>query len=398
MKRIVFGLVSLFIITVASAQPAEPIESTDQYLRNRVLDDIQQNLNRKTIALDSTIHQLDQKVNELDNSIKATENASIKVDKLLERVKALEEIQATIEENELNVYQANYQSAMINLVSMEREIKPLLLFNTTKNFFGALSETANPTTYAGYKQWYKQFYGFIQKEKDKDARLSVLNNMLSLTGNLANGTPLSGPITESFFTGISLFINSLGRNQKELRDESEKMFLLTVKVSQFTHDKDLIEDQWESITEELKTLESYYDKTLAQNFELLGISKNEFENRFSNESDAKKRYDYLTYLKQKVAEEVAKAKMENASEWKEKIYYQLMDVQALKLRFGNITFKISENISQYGSLINKYKNDDQIGSKVANLESKLTDLKNTFDGAFDPAEYINSATRMYKVD
>ena len=121
-------------------------------------------------------------------------------------------------------------------------------------------------------------------------------------------------------------------------------------------------------------------------------------NRFSNESDAKKRYDYLTYLKQKVAEEVANEKMKNASEWKEKIYYQLMDVQALKLRFGNITFKISENISQYGSLINKYKNDDQIGSKVANLESKLTDLKNTFDGAFDPAEYINSATRMYKVD
>ncbi|KAA3620926.1 MAG: hypothetical protein DWQ02_28575 [Bacteroidetes bacterium] len=386
------------MLTQAIAQPETSINATDKYLKEQVLQDIQENLNQKTLALDSTITQLDEKVNYLDNSIKATKNASVKVDKLLERVKALEEIQATIEQNELNVYQANYQSAMINLVSMEREIKPLILFNSTKNFFGALSETANPTSYPGYKKWYKKFYGFVQKEKDKDARLSVLNNLLSLTGNLANGTPLSGPITESFFSGISIFINSLGRSEKELRAESEKMFLLTVKISQFTHDKDMIEDEWASITTELEALQKYYDEILQRNFELLGLSKSEFEYNFSRESDAKKRYDYLTSLKQKVAEEVAKQKQDNPNEWKEKIYYQLMDVQALKLRFGNITFKISENISRYTELIAKYKNDQQIGSKVATLESKLVDLKNTFDRAFDPAEYINSATRMYKVD
>ncbi len=398
MKRIVFGWVCMMMLTPVFAQPQASISSTDKYLKEQVLKDIQENLNQKTLALDSTITQLDEKVSYLDNSIKATKNASVKVDKLLERVKALEEIQKTIDQNELNVYQANYQSAMINLVSMEREIKPLILFNSTKNFFGALSATANPTTYPGYKKWYKQFYGFVQKEKDKDARLSVLNNLLSLTGNLANGTPLSGPITESFFSGISIFINSLGRSEKELRAESEKMFLLTVKLSQFTHDKDMIEDEWASITTELEALQKYYDEILERNFQLLGLSKSEFEYNFSKESDAKKRYDYLTSLKQKVAEEVAKQKKNNPNEWKEKIYYQLMDVQALKLRFGNITFKISENISRYNELIAKYKNDEQIGSKVATLESKLVDLKNTFDRAFDPAEYINSATRMYKVD
>jgi hypothetical protein len=381
-----------------NAQPAETIDNSDKYLKNKVLRDIQENLNKKTVALDSTISQLDKKVLSLDNSIKATNKASVKVDKLLERVKALEEIQSTIQENELNVYQANYQSAIINLVSMEREIKPLILFNSTKSFFGTLSETANPTSYPGYKKWYKKFYGFVQQEKSKDARLSVLNNLLSLTGNLANGTPLSGPITQSFFSGISIFINSLGRNEKELRTESEKMFLLTVKLSQFTHDKDMIEDEWASITQELQALQSYYDKILTLNFELLGISKSEFEYRFSKESDAKKRYDYLTFLKQNVADQVAKQKAKNPTEWKEKIYYQLMDVQALKLRFGNITFKISENITRYNTLITKYKNDDQIGSKVSALETKLTDLKSTFDRAFDPAEYINSATRMYKVD
>ena len=162
MKRIVFGFMCILMVSQINAQPVETIDNSDKYLKNKVLQDIQENLNKKTIALDSTISQLDKKVLSLDNSIKATNKASVKVDKLLERVKALEEIQSTIQENELNVYQANYQSAIINLVSMEREIKPLILFNSTKSFFGTLSETANPTNYPGYKKWYKKFYGFVQ--------------------------------------------------------------------------------------------------------------------------------------------------------------------------------------------------------------------------------------------
>src|SRR5210317_1114676 len=102
MKRIVFGWACFMVLTQGFAQPDSTINSTDKSLKEQVLKDIEENLNQKTLALDSTITQLDQKVSYLDNSIKATKNASVKVDKLLERVKALEEIQSTLEQNELN--------------------------------------------------------------------------------------------------------------------------------------------------------------------------------------------------------------------------------------------------------------------------------------------------------
>lgn len=110
-------------------------------LRDKVLNDIQKSFDTRNKTLDSTVTTLDQRLSTLDRSISQSKNASEKADKLQERVQAVEEKQKAIEQNELNLFQANYQSAMVNLVSMDREIKPLLLFNSTKSFFNALSET-----------------------------------------------------------------------------------------------------------------------------------------------------------------------------------------------------------------------------------------------------------------
>jgi chromosome segregation ATPase len=77
---------------------------------------------------------------------------------------------------------------------------------------------------------------------------------------------------------------------------------------------------------------------------------------------------------------------------------ELMDVQSLKLRFGELTFEIRGIIGRYNELVAKYKNDPEIGLKVQALGVKLDALSDTFDGAFDPTEYINSATRMYLVN
>lgn len=62
------------------------------------------------------------------------------------------------------------------------------------------------------------------------------------------------------------------------------------------------------------------------------------------------------------------------------------------------TIDIRGIISKYNELIHKYRNDPEIGFKVQALEVKLNALSDTFDGAFEPTEYINSATRMYLVN
>lgn|GEM_PF-292951 len=372
--------------------------TTDKNIRNKVLSDIQNNLDKKTKNIDQTLSRLDHKVDSLDIEIAASRDARDKADKLLLRVQSLEKKQQAIEENELYVYQANYQSAIINLVSMDKEIKPLVLFNSAKSFFSTLSETADPMKYPGYQDWYKKFYDYIQREKDHEPALNVLHDMVQITGNLTSAASITGPISQALFLGINSFINSLGSKKKELRDQSQKMFLLTAKLSQFDYDKDLVEQQWDLVTNELEKLQIHYDTILNQNLALLKVSTGEYTRQFSKETDAERRYQFLTDLRKSASALVTNRKSADIKNWKQPIYYELMDVQSLKMRFGELTFDIRGIIGRYQQLVKKYRNDPEIGIKIQGLEVKLNALSDTFDGAFDPTEYINSATRMYLVN
>ena len=399
MKKYLLILLCIVLIRPCYAQTADSTTlTTDKNIRNKVLSDIQDNLDKKTKTIDLTLSRLDHKVDSLDIAIAGSRDARDKVDKLLQRVQALEKKQEAIEENELYVYQANYQSAIINLVSMDKEIKPLLLFNSTKSFFATLTETSDPMKYPGYQEWYKKFYEYIERQKDKEPSLNVLHDMIQLTGTITGGVPIAGPISQALCLGINSYITSLGARKKELRDQSEKMFLLTAKLSQFDYDKDLIEQQWEIVTKELEKMQIHYDTILNQNLSLLRISRGDYAQRFSKENDAEKRYQFLTELRKKAAGLIADRKMADVKTWKQPIYYELMDVQSLKLRFGEITFDFRGIMSKYDELIHKYRNDPEIGFKVQALEIKLNALSDTFDAAFEPTEYINSATRMYLVN
>lgn len=388
----------LFFASFTFSQVPDSSLTSDKNLRNKVLSDIQDNLYKKTKSIDQTLSKLDHKVDSLDMQIAASRDARDKVDKLLLRVQALEKKQAAIEQNELYVYQANYQSAIINLVSMDKEIKPLLLFNTAKSFFSTLNETADPMKYPGYQEWYKKFYEYIDKEKDKEPALNVLHDMVQITGNLTGAAGITGPVSQAMFMGINSFIASLGSKKRELRDQSQKMFLLTAKLSQFDYDKDLVEQQWEIVTKELEKLQIHYDTILNQNLALLKISREEYQHRYARQNDAEQRYQFLTELRKAASQLIADRKAADVKSWKQPIYYELMDVQSLKLRFGEITFDIRGIITKYDELVRKYRNDPEIGLKVQALEVKLNALSDTFDGAFEPTEYINSATRMYLVN
>jgi len=398
LKKLFSLLPAAVIACTVYGQSPDSTLSSDKNIRNKVLGDIQDNLDKKTKNIDQTLAKLDHKVDSLDQEIAASRDARDKADKLLLRVQALEKKQQAIEENELYVYQANYQSAMINLVSMDKEIKPLVLFNASKSFFSTLNETANPMNYPGYQDWYKHFYEYIQKEKEHEASLAVLNDFVQVTGNITSATPIAGPVSQALFLGINSYIGSLGSRKKELRDQSQKMLLLTAKLSQFNYDKDLIEQQWEIVQKELEKLQIHYDTILNQNLSLLRVPRASYNAGFNRETDAEKRYQFLTTLRKDASVLVTDRKAADAKSWKQPIYYELMDVQSLKLRFGDLTFDIRGILAKYKELTFKYHNDPEIGLKVQALEVKLNALNDTFDAAFDPNDYINSATRMYLVN
>lgn len=360
-------------------------------------------LNRERLIqrenLDLRIKQIDSKISSLDESLKNTSSATEKVEKLVERVQILEEKQSELDKNVVSVYKYNYSSAVLNLASMEREIKPLNLFNSSRDFYTTLDRVSNPMTYEGYTAWFKEFEKYIEANKKEEAKLAALSHILNVTGNLAEGTPFTGMFAGSLFDGIGSFINSLNRRDKDLRDKSMQMFKLTTTVSQFTHDKDLIETEWKVITKSLDELKELQEKAMEDNIvKILGINRNEFKKNFTDETDAKKRTQYIINVSKIAENKIAEERNKNPENWKQDYYNQMVNVQNLKIRFGTLTFRILENLDKYQALINKYKNDEFLKTRVAELSLKLNMVRNSFESTFNPQEYIRASNEMYIVE
>jgi len=396
MKSILITCLVSFMFLNANAGETDSL-LTEKNVREKILNDIQQNLDRKNKAIDSTIVRLDDRVGKLDSVLKITGNPRERIDRLVERVQVLEEKQKALEQNEINVYEANYQSAMINLVSMDREIKPLILFRTTKDFFNALTETSNPVNYPDFQKGFEKFRVYVDNVKDNNATLKVVSEVIGASGYLTGGIPIVGAYSQLLFTGMAEYVNSIGHKKRELKEEAEKMFAITTTLSQFTTDKNQIENEWDGITQSLEEMQVYYDSVINRNLRMVNISRGEITNEFTRQSDASKRYLYLSMLREKAADYVLSMKKEYPKDWKENIYYQLMDVQSLKESYGEITYRIVHHINKYSTLISKYKTNKNIGPNVSKLDDKLSQLKATFDETFEPMQYEHSATQMYKV-
>ncbi len=145
-KILTLLLIPLLVDVSAQVSITDPQESI---YKNLLLHDIGLNLDRKFKDLDSTILTLDLRTGILDKAITEAKDVSAEATRLKERLLYIEQKQSALEDAETSIYQANYQSAIINLVSMEREIKPLTLFQSTRDFGSALVSAANPMEYPG---------------------------------------------------------------------------------------------------------------------------------------------------------------------------------------------------------------------------------------------------------
>ncbi|WP_026838404.1 hypothetical protein [Gillisia sp. JM1] len=397
MNKYIFSFLIILIFYPCTSFSQENNESKS------VTDLVLYQLNKERALLrenvDSKIKLMDAKITNLDESIRTTSSSSEKVDKLLERVQILEERQLELDKNVISVYKYNYSSAVLNLASMEREIKPLNLFNSSRDFYTTLDKVSNPMNYEGYAAWFKEFEKYIEENKKDEARLDALSHIIHVTGNLAEGTPFTGMFAGSLFDGIGSFINSLGRRDRDLQEKSIKMFKLTTSVSQFTHDKDLIETEWNSIGKSLDELKELQEKSMNENIvNILGINKNEFRKRFTDETDAKKRTQYILDISKIAEDKIVEARNMNGENWKQEFFNQMVTVQNLKIRFGTLTFRILENLDKYKVLIKKYKQDEYLKDKVDQLDLKLSLVRNSFESTFNPQDYIKASNEMYIVE
>ncbi|WP_295180264.1 hypothetical protein [uncultured Christiangramia sp.] len=398
MHKIYFAALFVFFGSIsASAQLYSEDQSAS--VTEQVLKELNRERSLLSQNLEFRIKEIDTKITNLDESIRTSNSASEKVEKLLERVKFLEQRQEEIDKNTVSVYKYNYSSAVLNLASMEREIKPLSLFNSSREFYSTLDKVSNPMNYDGYQQWFGKFKGYIEEEKEDDAKLEALNHMLQVTGDLAKGTPFTGMFAGNLIDGISQFVGSLNRRDKELREKSIKMLKLTTSISQFTHDKDLIETEWEGINKNLNELKELQQEAIEDNLvEILGISRNGFTEKFTNETDAKKRTQYILDISKIAENKIVEERKTNPENWKQEYHDQMLTVQNLKIRFGMLTFRILENLEKYEKLIAKYENDPFLKDEMKNLRLKLDLVRNSFESTFNPQEYIRASNEMYIVE
>src|SRR5690606_13569039 len=201
------------------------------------------------------------------------------------------------------------------------------------------------------------------------------------------GTPIFGTFSQALFMGMSNYIDNLGgRKNNDLKERSQQMFELVTELGQFTSDMNLIETEWEAIDVELEELKKLYEQNLSKNLGLINVKKEDFETRYTAENDANKRYQYLNELTETISARVNKEREENPKNWKNTFYYEMTEIQSLKVRFGTITFRISENINKYSGLIDKYKNSKHVGPKMSELDFKLNNLKSSFDKTYIPLD------------
>ncbi len=397
MKKSIYGILIVLILSHFSGY--SQLTDDNKSVTALVLTELNRERSLQKENLDFRIKQIDAKLTNLDESIKNTNSSSEKIEKLVERVQILEEKQSELDKNAISVYKYNYSSAVLNLASMEREIKPLNLFNSSREFYTTLDKVSNPMTYPGYEAWFKEFEKYIEDNKKDQARLAALSHIIQVTGNLAEGTPFTGMFAGSLFDGIGTFINSLGRRDKDLREKSMNMFKLTTSVSQFTHDKDLIETEWKAITKSLDELKELQNRAMEENFvAILGINRSDFKKNFTDETDAKKRTQYIIDISKIAEDKISEVKNKNPENWKQEYYNQMVTVQNLKIRFGTLTFRILENLDKYKVLINKYKQDEFLKDRVAQLDLKLDLVRNSFETTFNPQDYIRASNEMYIVE
>lgn len=247
--------------------------SLEQSLKQSLLKSIQVKTDSMDDQLGTKLTDLDERIQMLDKSLSQTSSEAQKIEKLIERVKLIEDFQQAEKDAELNIYQGNYQSAIINLVSMERELRPLILFSAARDFFQTLNAIGNPTQYPGFNNWYKGFQAYVEENKKDNPSLSVVSNLVSLTGDLSAGTPIFGTFSQALFMGMSNYIDNLGKRDKKLKEQSQQMFELVAELGQYTNDKNLIETEWEAIDTELEELKELYAQNLDKNLKILGIDK-----------------------------------------------------------------------------------------------------------------------------
>lgn len=357
---------------------------------------------------DNELNGYKNKLKENDNAIKILQdrlsesnNTQVKIttldglqQKLDERIKSLE----TASKRKANY---NGQLALIELLSVQRDLQPAQLFTSSQTFFTQLGNISNLQNYKTFTDWKTEYEKWYVRQDKDDQMLELVNSSINLIGNVANKVPLYGSIVQTATAGIGNLISSFGNRHKELKQQTPEMLKLLSATSQFENQKAIINHEWEQINKELDQLQSENDKLLKDQLVYYGIDYNEYTLEYLNATLDTYRDNFKTKCRTTINKKLTSLDKDTptANKWLGQVETYMYKVQSLRIRFGNLTNRMLSNIDRYEQLIKLFSDNtkfpQELTEKIKGLGETLSSVKKNFSATFKPERYIEDSAVMY---
>ncbi|MGI9527128.1 MAG: hypothetical protein ACR2MS_08475 [Weeksellaceae bacterium] len=343
----------------------------------------------------------DIEIKKLQDKLSESNNNQVKIatleglqQKLDERIKALESASKR---------KANYngQLALIELLSVQRDLQPAQLFSSSQTFFSQLGNISNLQNYPSFTTWKTEYDKWYVKQDRDDQMIELVNSSIGLIGDVANKVPLYGSIVQTVSSGIGTLISSFGNKHKELKKKTPEMLRLLNATSQFENQKAIIDHEWEQINKELSQLQAENDKLLREQLKYYGIDYNQYESEYLNATLETERDRFKTKCRTTLNTKITAFDKDTvtANKWLGQVETYMYKVQSLRIRFGNLTNRMLSNIDRYEQLIKIYsdktKFPQELTDKIEGLGKTLSSVKKNFSTTFKPEKYIEDSAVMY---
>ena len=391
----------LFFLSLMATLLSVSAFAQNDSLRSIIADQIKNERNEELNILRTELKRNESEISKLTEELSAISKRKTK-----EKVEAMEKLQVALdnrirflEESPKTEIGFNGQLAFTELLSIQRDIQPADLFLQSQNFFSEMGTISNLQDYENFKSWKKEYDDYYERKKGSDKTLEFVNKSLGLVTDASNKVPLYGSIVNTATSGISTLLTSLGSRHKELAEKTPDMLELLSTIGQFEQQKSIIDHEWTLINKELEQLKEENIELLESQLDFYGLDRDSYKKEYLKATLDHDRDEYKQECRKQIQSSLADMDKDPNSKWLEDVEIYMYKVQSLRLRFGELTSRMLNNIDKYQELIAIFSDNSkfpiEFTNKLANVSSSLQSVRSTFYKSFNPAKYIQDSTIMY---
>jgi len=388
MKHLLLFVLTLAIVSVSIAQD-NTISEQIKTERDVELNNLQNDLVKNQITITSLTEELSKlSKKQYGKKIELQDKIQKELDK---RIKILEESPKV-------KIKSNGQLAFTELIKIQKDIQPAKLYLSSNGFYSKLGKFDNLQNYTEFTSWQLEYNDWYERKKGKNLTFDFIDNSISLISDASNDIPLFGAISQTVTSGITLILSNLKNRDKDLISKTPQVLVLLNSIGQFESEKSILDNEWKTIDSELRELQSEYKVLVDNQITFYGIDKVKYNTFLSATLDADID-NFKVYSREKILDKLQALESGNHQNWMGSVETYMYQVQSIRIRFGELTGRMLNNIEKYEKLFSKYTDPNKFSSefvaKAKDLKIDLAQVKENFILQFKPNKYIEDSAVMY---